>query len=242
MRSGDERMFFVNESIFTTEPHKPAGSSSDTRRTASVTKPAPVKTPGSFASSDEPLAPPSLGPDSYRHGSKAASSAADPEPVKAAYTPKPEPERFSHTSVRPVYADTASRAPAGRLKHRRGLIKLIILSILTLGIYFYVFHCSLSVDINIVAHRYDGKRTMHYSFLLFVSALTLGIGALVWYHRLSKRIGRELSRRGIYYSFGAGSFWGWNILGMLIIIGPMVYTHKLCKAMNLICSSYNREG
>ena len=102
---------------------------------------------------------------------------------------------------------------------------------------------SISTDINVIASRYDGKKTMHYCLLVFIfTGLTFGIAPLVWYHRISKRIGNELNRRGISYSFGAGSFWGWNILGALIGIGPLVYTHKLFKAMNKLCADYNVNG
>lgn len=133
--------------------------------------------------------------------------------------------------------------PAAPLKTNRGMVKLLLLSLLTFGIYGLVFYSSLSSDINIVATRYDGKKTMHYCLLFFIVApITMGIGAVVWCHRISDRIGNELCRRGIAYRFGAGSFWGWNVLGSLIGIGPFIYLHKLCKAMNLLCADYNARG
>ena len=133
--------------------------------------------------------------------------------------------------------------PAIQLKTNRGLLKYILLNFITLGIYSLVFMSSISNDVNIVCSRYDGKKTMHFCLLFFIVApLTLGIGALVWMHRISARIGAELQRRGIAYSFGAGSFWLWNTLGCLIVIGPAVYTHKLAKAMNLMNADYNERG
>ena len=134
-------------------------------------------------------------------------------------------------------------APVGQLKTNRGLAKYILLGIITLGIYPIVVMSSISSDINIIAGRYDGKRTMHYCLLIFlVSWLTLGIGVLVWYHNLSSRIGNELRRRNISYQFGAGSYWGWSILGALIVVGPFIYIYKLLKAMNLLSSHYNVNG
>ena len=134
-------------------------------------------------------------------------------------------------------------APVGQLKTNRGLAKYILLGIITLGIYPIVVMSSISSDINIIAGRYDGKRTMHYCLLIFlVSCLTLGIGVLVWYDNLSSRIGNELRRRNISYQFGAGSYWGWSILGSLIVVGPFIYIYKLLKAMNLLSSHYNVNG
>ena len=131
-----------------------------------------------------------------------------------------------------------------QLKTNRGMLKLILLGIITFGIYPIIFYSNLSTDINLIACRHDGKKTMHYCLLFFlVAPITLGIGAIVWCHRISARIGNELSRRGISYSFGAGTFWGWNILGSFLFgVGPFIYLHKLCKAMNLLCEDYNAKG
>ena len=134
-------------------------------------------------------------------------------------------------------------APAIQLKTNKGLLKTILLSLITFGIYPLVVMSAVSNEINIVASRYDGKKSMHFCLLLFIVApLTLGIGGIVWYHNISARIGAELQRRGINYSFGAGTFWGWNVLGSLIGIGPLVYMHKLFKAVNLMNAHYNING
>lgn len=133
--------------------------------------------------------------------------------------------------------------PAAQLKTNRGLLKFILLSCITLGIYGLVVMSAVSSDINTIAGRYDGKKTMHYCLLTFIfSWLTVGIAPIVWYHRISARIGNELTRRGIDYAFGAGSFWGWNVLGSFIAVGPFVYLHKLLKAMNLLSADYNAKG
>ncbi len=134
-------------------------------------------------------------------------------------------------------------APVGQLKTNKGLLKTILLTIVTLGIYPLVVMSAVSNDINVVASRYDGKKTMHFCLLTFIVApITMGIAGIVWYHRISNRIGAELKRRGIGYSFGAGSFWLWNVLGSLIVIGPLVYLHKLFKAVNLMNAHYNVNG
>lgn len=136
-----------------------------------------------------------------------------------------------------------ANAPVGQLKTNRGLLKYILLSLITFGIYGIVVMSAVSTDINAIASRYDGKKTMHYCLVVFIfSGLTLGIVPLVWTHRISARIGAELSRRGIGYSFGAGTFWLWGILGSLILVGPFIYLHKLLKSMNLLAENYNING
>ena len=149
----------------------------------------------------------------------------------------------SFTQAQP-YAQSSVAVPAyARLKTNRGLLKFILLSLITFGIYGLVVMSVISSDINTIATRHDGKRTMHYCLMYFVfSWLTQGIVPIVWYHRLSARIGNELIRRKIPYSFGAGTFWGWEILGSLIVIGPFIYLHKLLRSMNLLCEDYNEDG
>ena len=138
---------------------------------------------------------------------------------------------------------TASAAPVAQRKTNKGLLKTILLSLITFGIYPLVVMSVLSDDINIVASRYDGKHTMHFCLLAFIiTPITFGIGAIVWYHKISNRIGDELKRRGVAYDFSAGDFWLWSVLGSLIAIGPLVYMHKLFKATNLMCEDYNKRG
>ncbi len=140
--------------------------------------------------------------------------------------------------------EVINQAPVAQLKTNRGLLKYILLGIITFGIYPLVVMSAVSSDINVIASRYDGKKTMHYCLLAFVfSWLTFGIAPIVWSHRIYARIGNEIRRRGISYSIGAGTFWGWNVLGAFLFgIGPLVALHKLLKAMNLLAADYNARG
>ncbi len=139
--------------------------------------------------------------------------------------------------------NTVNNAPVYQLKTNKGLLKTILLSLITFGIYPLVVLSVVSTDINTVASKYDGKRTMHFCLLFFIlTPITFGIADLFWFHNISKRIGNELKRRGIAYGFGAGSYWGWCILGCLIGVGPLVYLHKLFKATNLMNADYNVNG
>lgn len=139
--------------------------------------------------------------------------------------------------------DTVVTAPVGQLKTNKGLLKTILLSMITFGIYGLVVMSAVSNDINIVASRYDGKKTMHYCLLTFlISPITFGIAGIVWAHKISNRIGNELSRRGIAYKFSAADYWLWNVIGAMIVVGPFIYMHKLFKAVNLMNAHYNVNG
>ena len=132
--------------------------------------------------------------------------------------------------------------PAWKLATNRGLGKMIFLGILTLGIYPTIISAYMAEDINIIASAHDGKRTTSLAAYPFLFIITLGIYYFVWEHKRSDRIGCELQRRNIAYSFSSSTFWLWCILGSLILVGPLVYLHKLCKAMNLLAADYNERG
>ena len=134
-------------------------------------------------------------------------------------------------------------APSNTLRTNRSLLKTILLSLITFGIYSIVVYSHVGDDVNVVCSRHDGKHTMHYCLVFFIfSWLTLGIVPLVWQHRICNRMGDELKRRGLNYEFSASTFWLWGILGSLIIVGPFVFGHKFFKAMNIINADYNAKG
>jgi hypothetical protein len=137
----------------------------------------------------------------------------------------------------------ASTAPVGQLKTNRSLLKFILLSIITLGIYALIVLYGIADDLNAIAGRYDGKKTMNFALLVFlIGPITLGIAYFVWYHKMSNRIGNELRRRGINQTFSASIFWLWYVLGSFIVIGPFVYMHKLISASNKLAGHYNVNG
>lgn len=126
------------------------------------------------------------------------------------------------------------------LRTNRGLVKYILLSILTFGIYGIVVMSHISEEINLIASRRDGKHTMHYCWVYFIfSWLTFGIVPLVWTHRICNRIGNELRARHLPYRFSAGTYWGWGIFGSLILIGPFIFLHKFFKGMNYVNADFN---
>ena len=139
--------------------------------------------------------------------------------------------------------NAAVNAPVAQLKTDRSLAKFILLSLVTFGIYALVVMSGVSTDINTIASRYDGKKTMHFCLLTFIlTPITGGIASLVWNHKLADRIGAELKRRGIDFDISAKTYWLWGILGAAIVVGPFIYFNKLFKAMNLLAADYNEKG
>ena len=132
--------------------------------------------------------------------------------------------------------------PRIQLPVQRSLGKMFFLGLLTLGIYPVVIWSRIVTELNIAASRYDGKRTVSYFGACLLTPITLSVFAWVWMHKLCNRIGAELERRNIDYSFDASTFWLWGVLGSFILVGPFIFTHKLMKAMNLINEDFNLRG
>lgn len=133
--------------------------------------------------------------------------------------------------------------PMRKKKTNRSMLSFILWNMLTCGFYSLFFYNDIGEDINFLASKRDGKKTMNYILLfLIVGPLTCEIATIIWFHNISARIGDEARARGVSSSFGASSFWVWNVLGALFLVGPFIYMHKLCKTMNLICEDYNQRG
>lgn len=175
----------------------------------------------------------------YQQPQPAYQQPTQPEPQ-----PQPTYQASSSSEQQPIYQTVyQTTAPLTQLKTNRSLVKFILLSLVTFGIYDIVCMSNISTDINVIASRYDGKKTTHFCLaFLLLAPITFGIYGLIWYHGLSSRIGNELKRRGIPYSFGASDFWLWNTLGCLIGVGPLIYTYKLLKAMNMLSQDFNIKG
>ncbi len=137
----------------------------------------------------------------------------------------------------------AATVNASSMQANFSLVKFLLLSLITFGIYGVYTFAKMGNCLDIAASRYDGKKTMSFWLVFFlVGPITLEIGTLVWFHKFSGRLGRELMRRGLPDSFSAGTFWLFNVLGSLILVGPFIYIYKLSKAMNALITDYQKVG
>ncbi len=128
-----------------------------------------------------------------------------------------------------------------KLKTDRNMWKLIVLQILTLGIYGIMFYIPFSFDLDKIAPKRDHTKTMNYLWAYILSIFTFAIVLTVWHYQIAERIEVALNKRNIDYEFTTGTFWGWGFFGSLILVGQFVYLYKLCRAMNLLCEDYNKN-
>lgn len=137
--------------------------------------------------------------------------------------------------------NAASRS-AILLTTNRAWWKMFLLGLVTLGIYPLIAQDLMVHDLNLAASRSDGKRTLSPMTASFLGAITLGVFLFVWNHQYANRLGNELRRRGIDYKISAFHFWIFGILLFFTIVCPIIYSHKMIKATNLINENFNRMG
>ena len=76
-----------------------------------------------------------------------------------------------------------------KLKTNRGLLKCILFSILTLGIYDFVIIYKAAKETNITCAE-DGQKTRGLLLFILFSILTLGIYSWIWYYNIIERWGK----------------------------------------------------
>ena len=140
-----------------------------------------------------------------------------------------------------AYDNEEKNYKPAKLKTDRSMWKLMIFNLLTCGLYQIFFFMPFSYDLDKVAPKRDRSKTMNFVFVYILSLFTFSFVLYIWLYHISDRVSEALERRHIDYEFGTGTFWRWYVLGSFIFVGPFVYFHRLCKAMNLLCEDYNER-
>ena len=127
------------------------------------------------------------------------------------------------------------------LRTDRKMWKLMLLNVLTFGISGIFFFIPLSYELEKISPARERNKLINYAVAYVVSLFTASIVLTFWFYELTKRVEEALEERGIAHELSTGDFWGWYCFGSFIIVGPFVYFHKLCTAMNLLCEDYNKS-
>lgn len=123
---------------------------------------------------------------------------------------------------------------------RRSLLTLILLSIITCGIYGIIFWYNYSDDMNRICQG-DGKITQNYIIVILLSFITCGIYYWIWLYGMGNRLSENAPRYGVNFQENGTTVLLWMILGSLLCgIGSFVAMHILIKNMNELGDRYNQ--
>ena len=123
--------------------------------------------------------------------------------------------------------------------NNRSLVKYILLSIVTCGIYSYIFIYNLAKDINTICNG-DGKETAGLLKFILLSIVTCGIYSWIWYYGVGNRLSENAPRYGLNFSENGTTILMWFLFGALLCgIGPFIALNIIIKNTNALASAYN---
>lgn len=124
------------------------------------------------------------------------------------------------------------------VKTNRSLVLLLILSIITFGIYPLFFWHSYVKDLNIVCAG-DGKNTRGIIVAILLSAITFGIYSLVWIYGMQNRLRDNAARYNAGPLASGANVLCWQIFGSLLFgLGPFIALYKQIDSLNRITYNY----
>lgn len=128
------------------------------------------------------------------------------------------------------------------VREDRDLLSYILLSIVTCGIYSYIFLYGLAQDANTVCAG-DGKSTPGLLQFVLLSFFTCGIYAWFWYYGLGNRLAETAPRYGLSFSENGTTILVWLVVGTCVCgIGQFIAMYFLIKNMNALAHAYNTQG
>lgn len=127
-----------------------------------------------------------------------------------------------------------------RLKEDRSGIVIILLSIITLGIYGLFFIHGLAKDTNTACAK-DGRNTIGLLLYIVLSIVTGGIFSIIWMFLIIDRWNNYLEKNNTPKRITGVGYILWSTIGCFIVIGPLVAFFKTVHTMNDVAAAYNRN-
>lgn len=120
----------------------------------------------------------------------------------------------------------------------RSFVMWAILTIVTCGIYNWYFVYCLARDLNVMCSS-DGEETPGLATFILLSIITCGIYSYWWYFKVGNRLQSNAPRYGLQFQENGTTILMWQILGLLIGVGPFVAMYILIKNTNALAVRYN---
>ena len=123
------------------------------------------------------------------------------------------------------------------LKTNRGFFKILLLSIVTLGIYPLFVTYNMAKEANLVDE--GGKKIGGLLAVIFLTPLTLGIYGFYWNYKICEKYGNSVRLSGGTPRITGKQWLLWTIFGSLIVVGPLVAYVKQIHLWNDSNAAYN---
>ena len=162
-------------------------------------------------------------------------------PVQPQPQPQPQPQQYQQPQQAWQSATTPELGgPARRIKNDRSLLVLILLAMVTFGIYSFYFIYSMAQDMNTMCED-DDQNTGGLIFFIILNFLTFGIYGLYWWYKIANRVQMNAPRYGFAVAENGGTYLLWQLLGLISFgICSLIGTHTVIKNVNNLANGYNR--
>ncbi len=121
---------------------------------------------------------------------------------------------------------------------RRDFWVVLVLSIITCGIYYWVYLYRMSKDLNTMAGE-DGQ-TVDPTLVVVLTIITCGIYEYYWLYKMGNRMQNLGRANNIRIDENGTTYLLWKLLGYLICgIGTWVGVYLFIKNFNTLADGYN---
>lgn len=122
----------------------------------------------------------------------------------------------------------------------RSFAKIVLLNIVTCGIYHYIAMHEMIEDVNVMCEG-DREETPGIVVFIVLSWVTAGFYSAWWYYKLGNRLQRNAPRYGLSFKESGTTVLVWMYAGCLLCcIGPFIALYILVKNTNAMAAAYNR--
>lgn len=126
-----------------------------------------------------------------------------------------------------------------RIKTNRSILKYIVFSICTCGIYGWYFIYCMARDVNIMC-KDDGEKTGGLLAYIVLNIITCGFYNLYWIYRVGNRLANNARRYNLNFQENGTTLLVWYVVGLIACgIGSFVAIHILIKNTNALAHAYN---
>lgn len=128
------------------------------------------------------------------------------------------------------------------VKMNRSFLSYFLLTLVTCGIYHYIFIYELAHDMNTICMG-DGKDTAGLLQFILFSFITCGIYTFVWFYLVADRLEMNGQRYNVYIKENGTTILLWMILGSFLCgIGPYVAIYLVIKNTNALAVAYMSQN
>ena len=126
------------------------------------------------------------------------------------------------------------------IKQDRNFLTIILLTIVTCGIYWYYYIYEVARDTNQLCQG-DGEETAGLAMFLLLGIVTCGIYTYYWYYKLGDRLHNNAPRYNLNFSETGSTILLYLLINLISGgIGTLLATYFINRNLNEMSAAYNQ--